>query len=70
MVATSIKKSPVAQVGSFIHEAREELRKVSWPSREQTIRYSVIVIVGSIGVSLITGAMDYLLTLAIEQLIL
>lgn len=47
---------------SFIKEAREELGKVSWPSRETTIRYTVIVIVMSIAMGAITGLMDYLLS--------
>lgn len=47
---------------SFVKEAREELKKVSWPSRETTIRYTVIVIVGSLVVGLGVGAMDYILS--------
>ena len=43
---------------SFIREAREELKKVSWPTRQTTIRYTVIVIVMSLGVGLIAGGMD------------
>lgn len=47
---------------SFIKEAREELAKVSWPSRETTVRYTVIVIVGSLLVGGIAGGMDYILS--------
>lgn len=54
---------------AFIREARSELRKVSWPHRETTIRYTLIVIVSSLAVGLITGGIDYLLTLGLEQLI-
>ncbi len=31
--------------GQFAKEVRSELRKVAWPSRTETINYSVIVIV-------------------------
>ncbi len=29
----------------FVKEVRNELRKVAWPSREETVNYSVIVLV-------------------------
>jgi preprotein translocase subunit SecE len=54
---------------SFIKEAREELAKVSWPSRETTIRYTVIVIVMSLAVGAITGAMDYVLSKVFQYFI-
>ena len=47
---------------SFITEVREELKKVSWPSREMTIRYTIIVIVGCLLVGAIAGGMDYILS--------
>lgn len=54
---------------SFIKEAREELAKVSWPSRETTIRYTVIVIVGCLVVGGLVGGMDYLLSLLFKTFI-
>ncbi|MEX1112402.1 MAG: preprotein translocase subunit SecE [Candidatus Andersenbacteria bacterium] len=54
---------------AFVREAKDELKKVSWPSRETTIRYTLIVIAGSVIVSLLTGGVDYLLTLAVEAVI-
>lgn len=54
---------------SFIKEAREELSKVSWPSRETTIRYTVIVIVGSLVMGAIAGGMDYVLSLLFKTFI-
>lgn len=47
---------------SFIKEVREELSKVSWPSREMTIRYTIIVIVGCLAVGGLAGGMDYILS--------
>lgn len=54
----------------FVKEAREELKKVNWPSREQTIRYTLIVIVASIAIGMVTGGVDYILSFIIEQFIL
>lgn len=47
----------------FLKEVREELGKVVWPSREQTIRYTVLVIIVAATVGLLLGGLDYLLTL-------
>lgn len=48
----------------FLKEVREELAKVAWPSREQTIRYTILVIIVAVGVGLFLGGLDYLLTMA------
>ncbi|MDO8576748.1 MAG: preprotein translocase subunit SecE [Candidatus Daviesbacteria bacterium] len=53
----------------FLNEVKEELRKVAWPSREQTIRYTVLVILVAVVVGLFLGGMDYILT-AVTALIL
>lgn len=47
---------------SFLKEVREELGKVAWPSREQTIRYTVLVVIVAVVVGLFLGALDYILT--------
>ncbi len=50
----------------FMKEARDELRKVSWPSRPTTIRYTIIVIVSS----LVIGGIDYGFTSIVKNFIL
>ena len=47
---------------TFLKEVREELGKVAWPSREQTIRYTVLVIIVAVGVGVFLGGLDYILT--------
>ncbi len=54
---------------SFIRQAREELLKVTWPSRETTIRYTIVVILGSLVVGLMVGGMDFVLTKTLESFI-
>jgi len=48
---------------TFLKEVKEELGKVAWPTREQTVRYTVLVIAVAVAVGLALGALDYLLTL-------
>lgn len=48
---------------NFLKEVKEELVKVAWPSREQTIRYTVLVIIVAVLVGLFLGGLDYILTI-------
>jgi preprotein translocase subunit SecE len=43
----------------FVKEAKAELLKVNWPSRQQTINYTLMVIAISIVVALFLGGLDY-----------
>lgn len=45
---------------TFIKEARIELKKVNWPTKNQTLNYTLIVIGVSIAVALFLGGLDYL----------
>ncbi len=46
----------------FLNEVKEELAKVTWPSREETVRYTVLVILVAAVVGLFLGGLDYILT--------
>ena len=47
----------------FLQGVQEELNKIVWPTREQTIRYTTLVVIVSVATGLILGGLDYLLTL-------
>jgi preprotein translocase subunit SecE len=53
----------------FIKEAKNELTKVIWPTRRETIRMTVGVIAISLVVAAILGAADFGLTKLIEYAI-
>lgn len=53
----------------FFKEAREELKKVTWPDRKTTARYTAIVVVVSLFVGVVIGGIDYLLTRILEKVI-
>lgn len=42
----------------FIRDTWTELRKVVWPSRRDTTRLTILVLVVSIAVGLVLGALD------------
>ncbi len=55
---------------SFLREVRAELVKVVWPTREETIRLTGLVIVVTIIVAFFVGALDFSFTKLTEFLIL
>jgi len=57
------------KVLQFFSEVKAELSKVVWPSRQQTIRYTLIVIGFSLVLSIILGATDLGLTTVLQKII-
>ncbi|MDO8590092.1 MAG: preprotein translocase subunit SecE [bacterium] len=55
---------------NYIKETRGELEHVSWPTRRQSVIFTVVVIVISISVSLFLGFFDYLFSLVLQKFIL
>jgi preprotein translocase subunit SecE len=47
---------------AFLRQVRDELNQVTWPSRNKTLRLTVIVVTVSIAVGAYLGALDLLLT--------
>jgi preprotein translocase subunit SecE len=43
----------------FVRETRSELKKVTWPTREQALRLTGVVIAVSAAVGLFMGGLDY-----------
>ncbi|HEV7215012.1 MAG TPA: preprotein translocase subunit SecE [Chloroflexota bacterium] len=46
-------------VFGFFRESLAELKKVHWPSREQTIQMTIVVIVFSIATGIVLGGLDF-----------
>lgn len=55
---------------TFIKEARVELKKVKWPTREDTIRYTAAVIIVSAALAAYLGGLDYLFQFVMNQFVL
>jgi preprotein translocase subunit SecE len=53
----------------FFGEVKNELAKVVWPTRAETFRYTLTVIVFSVLVALFLGAFDYLLLRIFEAIV-
>ncbi len=50
---------PRPSVREYVGEVRSELRKVAWPSREEVINYSIVVLVTLIVVTTFIGFLDW-----------
>nr|MBI5455478.1 preprotein translocase subunit SecE [Candidatus Levybacteria bacterium] len=55
---------------NFLREVRDELKKVVWPTRDEVIRLTGVVIIISVGVGLFLGGADFILTKLIELLVI
>jgi preprotein translocase subunit SecE len=58
------------KVVAFLRESQTELRRVNWPSREETIRYTWIVIVLSAFLAVVLGGLDYFFTYLASRFLL
>ena len=51
-----------------ISDLRSELKKVEWPSKEQTIKLTLVVLIVSLIISLYIGIIDFLLAKVLNLL--
>lgn len=52
----------------FLHEVRAELRKVAWPTRSETVNYTVIVLVTLVALTTLIFAVDWVFSNAVLKL--
>lgn len=53
------RKSFFARVRDYLHEVRVELRKVTWPTREQMIAFTSVTLVTTVALTIITFGFDF-----------
>ncbi|MDP7619150.1 MAG: preprotein translocase subunit SecE [Dehalococcoidia bacterium] len=53
--------------GALPREVISELRKVTWPSREETVRLTIMVLIVSAMIGLFLGAVDYIFNLVVTR---
>jgi len=55
---------------TFLKEVKLEVKKINWPTRQQTIRYTLIVIGVSFAVAFFLGGLDYIFSTLLDIFIL
>jgi preprotein translocase subunit SecE len=64
------KRAPtVPSISQYIQESRAELRKVTWPTREETIQLTTAVIAMTLSVAIFLGIIDEILNKIIAPLV-
>ncbi len=63
------KVNPIQWLFRYFRESNSEIRKVSWPSKQDTTKYSIIVIALSLVVAIFFAGLDWILNIGLEQLI-
>ena len=54
----------------FLKEVRIELKRVTWPTRQQTIKYTLIVISLSLAVAAFLGGLDFLFSWLLNRFVI
>ena len=54
------KRTIISKTVQFLREVKMELKKVTWPTREEAINLTIIVIVVTFGMSAFLGIVDFL----------
>ena len=49
----------MSRIGNYVKETRAEMSHVNWPSREQTIRFTTLVILVSLATAALLGLSDF-----------
>ncbi|HEX2049275.1 MAG TPA: preprotein translocase subunit SecE [Actinomycetota bacterium] len=52
----------------FVKEVVAELKKVAWPTRQEVVAYSIVVVVATVVIAAVIFAMDYVFTKAVLAL--
>lgn len=55
---TGERKPIHRRIAQFFHEVRVEMRKVSWPTRDQMIAFTSVTLITSVGLTLIIFGLD------------
>ncbi|MBI2626544.1 MAG: preprotein translocase subunit SecE [Candidatus Nealsonbacteria bacterium] len=59
-----------AKIATFLKEVRLEIKKVNWPTRPQTFRYTLIVLGISGAIAFFLGGFDFIITFIINKFVL
>ena len=59
----------MANPASFLRETKDELKKVVWPTRQEVIRLTFVVILVSLIVGVFLGGLDFVFVKVIETVV-
>ncbi len=60
----------IKKAKSFFGEVKTEMKKVDWPTRQETIKYTIVVVTATAIVALYLGALDALFFQILDRFII
>ncbi|MBU0597598.1 preprotein translocase subunit SecE [Patescibacteria group bacterium] len=57
------------KIAKYVKESKDELKKVVWPSRKDTIKFTLLVIGISFATAVFLGALDFGFNIVVKQVI-
>jgi len=60
----------ITRIKSFLGEAFMELKRVNWPTRKETIRLTMVVVVISLLIALLLGFFDFIFSYLLKSFII
>lgn len=61
--------NPALALKNYLVSSYAEMKKVTWPTKQQTINYSLLVIGMSFGLALFFAVLDYIFNAGISTLL-
>jgi preprotein translocase subunit SecE len=58
------------KITTFLRESFLEMKKVNWPTKNETIKYTLIVIGISVAVAAFLGTLDFIFTTLLNKFVL
>ena len=58
------------KIKNFFQEVKTEMKKVNWPTKDETIKYTLVVIAATVVVALYLGALDAILFGILENFVI
>jgi len=59
----------MSKLSNYLKETKEEMKHVTWPTRQQTVVFVVLVIVISVVIASYLGLFDYIFSLGLQSII-
>jgi preprotein translocase subunit SecE len=60
----------MSKITEYLEETKTELKHVIWPSRNQTLYYTLIVILLSVVISYYLGIFDFIFSQGLQKIII
>lgn len=67
--ATTTRRMSTPSIATFFQESRAELRKVTWPTRQETLNLTGAVIAMTVSIAAFLGAIDFVLNAAVKLIL-